>query len=97
MEMNETSATIEGGEFLDQLSDYKSLNKNSSPWAWLIIRNLSYNSSVCNLDRSFTSSLRFHFCRHFFTAKLAFISQILHIVPHVYLSISMLELMSISQ
>jgi hypothetical protein len=30
---NETSGSIKGGEFLDQLSDYWFLKKDSTPWS----------------------------------------------------------------
>jgi hypothetical protein len=32
---HESSGSIKGGEFLDQLSDYQLFKKDSVPWSWL--------------------------------------------------------------
>jgi hypothetical protein len=34
---NEPSVSIKGGEFLDQLSEYFLLKKDSAPWSWVVI------------------------------------------------------------
>jgi hypothetical protein len=33
---NEPSGIINGGEFLDWLSDYQLLEEDSAPWSWLV-------------------------------------------------------------
>jgi hypothetical protein len=44
---NETSSYLKGSEFLVQLSDYKLLKKDSTPWSYSVKVKVKIKLSVC--------------------------------------------------